>query len=113
MVDSQLVSIYAIKLDHHINRVFVLKDNSNVVCHHEKCKDSRVVHMTSAVLFSCACIAATEKSSEFLSAKILTSEDILAYKQVCNRGKVVVTSGSSQRFSAYGEHFRTLFCHFY
>ena len=38
------------------------------------------MHMASAVPFSCAHIAATDKSSEPLSAKILTPEDILAYK---------------------------------
>ena len=36
--------------------------------------------MTSAVPFSCPHIAATGKPSEHLSAKILTPEDILAYK---------------------------------
>lgn len=80
MVDSQLVRIYSVKLDHRTNRVFVLKDKTNVVFHHENCKESRAVHMASAVPFSCAHIAATDKSSEPLSAKILTPEDILAYK---------------------------------
>ena len=58
----------------------MLKDNSNVVCHHENCKESRAVHMASAVPFSCVHTAATEKSSEPLSAKVLTAEDIQAYK---------------------------------
>ena len=58
----------------------MLKDNTNVVCHHENCKESRAVHMASAVPFSCAHIAATEKSLEPLSAKILTPGDIKAYK---------------------------------
>ena len=80
VVDSQLVRIYSVKLDYRTNRVFVLKDNTNVVCHHEKCKESRAVHMASAVPFSCAHITATEKSSEPLSAKILTPEDIHVYK---------------------------------
>ena len=80
MVDSQLVKIYSVKLDHRTKRVFVMKDNTNVVCHHENCKESRAVHIASAVPFSCAHIAATEKSSEPLSAKILMPEDILVYK---------------------------------
>ena len=80
LVDSQLVRIYSVKFDHHTNRAFVLKDNTNVVCHHEMSKESRAVHMTSAVPFSCPHIAATEKPSEHLSAKISTPEDILAYK---------------------------------
>jgi len=80
VVDSQLVSIYSVKLDHRSNRVFVLKDNTSVVRHHEKCKGSRTVHMASAVPFSCARIAKTEKSSEPLSAKVLIVEDIEAYK---------------------------------
>jgi len=76
VVDSQLVRIYLVKLDHRSNRVFVLKDNTSVVCHHEKCKGSRAVHMASAVPFSCARIAAIEKSSEPLSAIVLIVEDI-------------------------------------
>lgn len=36
--------------------------------------------MASAVPFSCVHTAATEKSSEPLSAKVLTAEDIQAYK---------------------------------
>ena len=38
------------------------------------------MHMASAVPFSCVHTAATEKSSEPLSAKVLTAEDIQAYK---------------------------------
>ena len=95
MVESQMVRIYSVKLDHRSNRVFLLKDNANVVCHHENCKESRAVHMASAVQFSSAHIAATENSSAPLSAKVLSPEDIQGYK--CEGKDVTFLTGRQPR----------------
>jgi len=98
VLDSQLMRIYSVKLDHRSNRVFVVKDNTNV-CHHEKCKESRAVHMASAVPFSCAHIGATENSSKPLSAKILNPEDSHAYNcDEVTKKKLWATFKPTRRF---------------
>ena len=47
------MKIFSVELSYRHNRVFVVQDGANFVCHSEKCKEKRAVHMASEVSFTC------------------------------------------------------------
>ena len=57
-----------------------MKSKTDVVCHHEKCKEKRAVHIASNTSFLCANTEATRSLCDPSSAKNLTDEDI----EMCN-----------------------------
>ena len=71
---------FSVQLSYRHNRVFVVQDGANFVCHYEKCKEKRAVHMASEVTFVCDHAKLVESHSHPSSAKNLTEEDIAIYK---------------------------------
>ena len=63
--------------NYHINTtVFVIQDGADFVCHSEKCKEKRAVHMASEATFACDHMKLVKSHSYPSSAKNLTEEDI-------------------------------------
>ena len=60
--------------------MFVIQDGANFVCHSEKCKEKRAVHMSSEATFACDHMKLVKSHSYPSSAKNLTEEDIFIYK---------------------------------
>ena len=79
VVDSADLKIFSVQLSYKHNRVFVVQDGANFVCHYEKCKEKRAVHMASEVTFECDHTKLVESHSYPSSAKNLTEEDKAIY----------------------------------
>ena len=82
IVEGDDIEIFSIKLSYRDKRTIVVKTKTGVVCHHEKCKEKRAVHMASntSFYFSCAHTEATRSFSDPSSAKNMTHEEIEMYK---------------------------------
>lgn len=50
--DTEL-KIFSVKLSPRHNHVFVVQTGDSFVCHSEKCKEKRAVHIASTVPFTC------------------------------------------------------------
>ena len=74
------MKIFSVKLSYLHSSVFVVQDGANFVCHSEKCKEKRAVHMASETTFACDHMELVNSYSYPSSAKNLTEEDIFNYK---------------------------------
>lgn len=52
IVDSEDMKIFSDDLSYRHNRVFVAQDGAHFVCHSDKCKEKRTVHMASEATFA-------------------------------------------------------------
>ena len=52
-MDSADLKVFSVELSYRHNTVFIVQDGANFVCHSEKCKEKRAVHMASEVAFVC------------------------------------------------------------
>ena len=62
--------------------MFAVQSNSDFVCHSEKCKEKRAVHVASGIPFSCEHCNLLKSFSSPTLAKNLHEDDIKSYK--CN-----------------------------
>ena len=53
VVYSELLKIFSVELTYRHNSVFVVLAEGNFVCHSDKCREKRAVHMASVVSFAC------------------------------------------------------------
>ena len=60
--------------------MFVVQSNSDFVCHSEKCKEKRAVHVASGIPFSCEHCNLLKSFSSPPLAKNLHEDDIKSYK---------------------------------
>ena len=51
IVESNDIEIFSVKLSYRDNRTIVVKTKTDVVCHHEKRKEKRAVHMARGTSF--------------------------------------------------------------
>ena len=72
IVVSEDMKISSVELSYRHNRVFVVQDGANFVCHSEKCKEKRAVHMASEAAFACHHTNLVKSHSHPSSAKNLT-----------------------------------------
>ena len=79
IVDSSRLKLYSMINSKH-NRVFVVQCNSDFVCHSEKCKEKRAVHVASGIPFSCEHCNLLKSFSSPTLAKNLHEDDIKSYK---------------------------------
>ena len=76
IVEGNEIEIFSIKLSYRDNRMIVAKTKTDVICHHEKCKEKRAVHMSSNTSFSCAHTEATRSFCDPSLAKNLTMKTL-------------------------------------
>ena len=60
--------------------MFAIQSNSDFVCHSEKCKEKRTVHVASGIPFSCQHCNLLKSFSSPALAKNLHEDDIKSYK---------------------------------
>ncbi|XP_068736610.1 uncharacterized protein [Montipora capricornis] len=80
VVDSEDLKIFSVELTYRHNSVCVVQAEGNFVCHSDKCKEKRAVHMASDVSFACDHTKLLKSYCHPTSAKNLTEEDITNYK---------------------------------
>ena len=75
------VNIFSVKANYRENRVLVVADGNTSVCHHEKCKSARSVHMASSEpsQFTCQHIKLSQAASNPVYQTKLTNEMIQSY----------------------------------
>ena len=73
------IKIFSVKLSPRHNHVFVVQTGDSFVCHSEKCKEKRAVHIASTVPFTCDHVDVVQSFSYPAFAKNLKEEDIQAY----------------------------------
>ena len=80
IVESSQLKLYSVQINSKHNRVFVVQCNSDFVCHSEKCKEKRAVHVASDIPFSCEHCDLLKSFSSPTLAKNLREDDIQNYK---------------------------------
>ena len=82
IVESPQLKLFSVQINSKHNRVFVVQSSSDFVCHSEKCKEKRAVHVASGIPFSCEhCNLLKSFSSPTLAKNI--HEVITQLKECC------------------------------
>ena len=80
IVESSQLKLFSVQINSKHNRVFVVQSDSDFVCHSEKCKEKRAVHVVSGIPFCCEHCNLLKAFSSPTLAKNLHEDDIKSYK---------------------------------
>ena len=80
IVESPQLKLFSVQINSKHNRVFVVQSSSDFVCHSEKCKEKRAVHVASGIPFSCEHCNLLKSFSMPTLAKNIHEDDIKSYK---------------------------------